>query len=255
MFIYKITNHVNGKVYIGQSVRPVEERWNRHKTDAISGRLDTHFARAIRKYGVDNFSIEVIDTAKTQAELTLKEHYWIGYYNAVNTGYNETDAMFKCGGNTYFSKTAEEVEVIKEKIRITKLGEKNPNSVKVKCRNSITGEEHHFNSAIDMQKFFKKDNHSFITNRVLGKTKVRYLGIWDIAYEDCEYNKDSLSKMKHGKSKSVFVKDLKTGEEKVFYSMADAEKELNYVSRKLYNIKRKKGNSFTIDNYIINIEA
>lgn len=87
MFIYKITNHVNGKVYIGQSVRPVEERWNRHKIDAISGRLDTHFARAIRKYGVDNFSIEVIDTAKTQAELTLKEHYWIGYYNAVNTGY------------------------------------------------------------------------------------------------------------------------------------------------------------------------
>lgn len=57
MWVYKITNIQNGKVYIGQSVRPISERWHRHITHAMSGVLDTHFARAIRKYGEESFTI------------------------------------------------------------------------------------------------------------------------------------------------------------------------------------------------------
>ena len=49
MEIYKITNKINGKVYIGQTIRPVEYRFNRHMNDALNNILDTHFARAIRK--------------------------------------------------------------------------------------------------------------------------------------------------------------------------------------------------------------
>lgn len=73
MYVYKITNKVNNKVYIGQSIRPIDERFNRHINDAVNYVLDTHFARAIRKYGKENFFIELIDTAETQEELTLKE--------------------------------------------------------------------------------------------------------------------------------------------------------------------------------------
>ena len=51
MWIYKITNIQNKKMYIGQTIRPIEERFKRHLNDAIKGNLDTHFARAIRKYG------------------------------------------------------------------------------------------------------------------------------------------------------------------------------------------------------------
>ena len=65
MFIYKISNSVNNKVYIGQTIRPIEERFARHINDAMNGVLDTHFARAIRLYGPDKFSIELIDTATT----------------------------------------------------------------------------------------------------------------------------------------------------------------------------------------------
>ena len=61
MYIYKITNLINQKIYIGQSIHPVEERLARHFQDAISERIDTHLARAIRKYGTENFIIEVID--------------------------------------------------------------------------------------------------------------------------------------------------------------------------------------------------
>ena len=126
MWIYKITNVQNNKVYIGQTIRPIQDRFHRHINDALNNILDTHFARAIRKYGKDNFIIEQIDQAQTQDELNKKEQYWIQYYNSVQNGYNETDAISKCGGNTYQSKTEKEMEVIKEKIRQTKLGAKNP---------------------------------------------------------------------------------------------------------------------------------
>lgn len=77
MWIYKITNIQNNKVYIGQTIRPIHDRFNRHINDAINNIIDTHFARAIRKYGKENFIIEEIDTATTQEELTEKEKYWI----------------------------------------------------------------------------------------------------------------------------------------------------------------------------------
>ena len=119
MFIYKITNKINGKIYIGQTIRPIQQRFNRHMNDAINNVIDTHFSRAIRKYGKDNFYIECIDKAKNQENLTQKEQYWIQKYNSTNPliGYNETDAINKCGGNTYKSKTKEELNVIKKKIR------------------------------------------------------------------------------------------------------------------------------------------
>ena len=90
MFIYKITNIKNNKPYIGQTIYAPIERWKRHCQDAMSNRLDTHFARAIKKYGKENFRLEVIDTAQTQKELTQKESYWIEYYNTYHNGYNAT---------------------------------------------------------------------------------------------------------------------------------------------------------------------
>ena len=98
MFIYKITNIQNNKSYIGQTINLPEERWKRHQQDALSNRLNTHFAQAIRKYGINSFKLEVIDTAKSNEELTLKESYWIKYYNTIENGYNETAAKEKCGG-------------------------------------------------------------------------------------------------------------------------------------------------------------
>lgn len=69
----------------------------------------------LEKYGKENFIIEQIDTAQTQDELNKKEQYWIQYYNSVENGYNETDAVSKCGGNTYQSKTEEEMKILKKK--------------------------------------------------------------------------------------------------------------------------------------------
>ena len=185
MWIYKITNIQNNKVYIGQTIRPIEQRFKRHLSDALNNILDTHFARAIRKYGKENFIIEQIDEAQTQDELNQKEQYWIKYYNSVNEGYNETDAISKCGGNTYQSKTEEEMEVIKEKIRQTKIGSKNPMARKIKRTNIITQEVDMFDTIINCAKACGIQNgKTSITTRLNGQVKSPYKKTWIFEYYD-----------------------------------------------------------------------
>lgn len=88
--IYKITNLVNGKIYIGQTRQSLRVRWNSHKSH--SKKNTTVIARAIRKYGHENFSIEIIDTAINENELNEKEGKYIALYQACdrNIGYNIT---------------------------------------------------------------------------------------------------------------------------------------------------------------------
>ena len=183
MWIYKITNIQNNKVYIGQTIRPVQDRLHRHINDALNNILNTHFARAIRKYGKDSFKIEIIDTAQTQDELNEKEQYWIRFYDSVKNGYNETDAICKSGGNTYQSKTEEEMEEIKEKIRQTKMGSKNPMARKIKRTNINTGEVEIFDTIISCaQACGIKNGKTSITTRLNGQIKSPYKNTWNFEY-------------------------------------------------------------------------
>ena len=185
MWIYKITNIQNNKIYIGQTIRPVQERINRHFNDALNNITDTHLARAIRKWGKDNFVYEIIDTAKTQEELNLKEQNYIRLFHATDDkyGYNETNAINKCGGNTYQSKTPEEMEIIKEKIRQTKMGNKNPMARKIKKINIITGEEEIYDTIISCAKSCGiNGGKTSISNRLNGKIKTPYKNTWIFEY-------------------------------------------------------------------------
>lgn len=187
MWIYKITNIQNNKIYIGQTIRPVEQRIHRHFNDALNNIIDTHFARAIRKYGEYSFVYEIIDTAETQEELTLKEQQYIRMYHSTDSryGYNETDAISKCGGNTYQSKTEEELEVIKEKIRQTKIGAKNPMARKIKRTNIITNEVDIFETVISCAKACGIQNgKTSITDRLNGKIKSPFKKTWIFEYYD-----------------------------------------------------------------------
>ncbi len=94
--IYKITNKINNKVYIGCS-KNIEHRWIAHKSESI---IDTNpqynysIHKAFRKYGLDNFSFEIIEILP-ENEIFEREKYWIKYYDSYNKGYNET-----LGGDT-----------------------------------------------------------------------------------------------------------------------------------------------------------
>jgi group I intron endonuclease len=89
--VYLITNLYDGKVYVGQTIRSVEERWQAHIAVARKGDDSSmHVVRAIRKYGPDNFTIEVLDTADSADSLNKKERQWISNYDSCNPdiGYN-----------------------------------------------------------------------------------------------------------------------------------------------------------------------
>lgn len=85
MIIYKITNKSNGKIYIGQTIRALKERWRCHKNSDSC----TYLHRAIKKYGAESFTVEQIDCAVNREELNLKEQHWIEHYNSIYpNGYN-----------------------------------------------------------------------------------------------------------------------------------------------------------------------
>ena len=59
-FIYKITNLINGKIYIGQTITSISQRMNRHYTNAKTNNHATGIDGAIKKYGRENFKVEEI---------------------------------------------------------------------------------------------------------------------------------------------------------------------------------------------------
>lgn len=98
-YIYKITNLVNGKVYIGQTTKTLEERYRRHLYLAQK-HTNRYLYDAMNKYGYENFEIKEIEEVSND-QLDEREIYWIAYYDSTNhdKGYNMT--IGGGGGNTW----------------------------------------------------------------------------------------------------------------------------------------------------------
>lgn len=115
MIIYKLTNGINGKIYIGLTTATLEKRLRQHHYGSRHG-ADRPLYRAMRKYGEDIFSAEAIDTAETLEELKQKEQYWIKYYDSYSKGYNATRGGDTSTKNTihYLKISLETGEILKE---------------------------------------------------------------------------------------------------------------------------------------------
>lgn len=88
--IYIITNSINDKVYIGQTIQSLKDRWYEHCRKACSkNEADMHIKRAIFKYGKENFNIKELEKC-TVKELDEREIYYISLYNSFAKGYNNT---------------------------------------------------------------------------------------------------------------------------------------------------------------------
>ncbi len=109
MFIYKITNKVNGKIYIGLDSGSISrgKRWSTHKgasKKVTQKSMIIH--KAMAKYGIDNFSYEIIEICESIDALKAAEAKWIDSFNSNNYkfGYNRT----KGGDNNWWSCASEE---------------------------------------------------------------------------------------------------------------------------------------------------
>ena len=95
--IYKITNKVNGKIYIGQTTSSFD---NRYKGNLQKNTHNIHLKRSIEKYGIENFEIDKeFKTAYSKDELDYLEKYYIIKFDSINNGYNLREG----GSNGKFS--------------------------------------------------------------------------------------------------------------------------------------------------------
>lgn len=104
MQIYKITNLVNNKIYIGKDTVSDKNYYG-------SGVL---IKRAIEKYGIKNFKKEIIEECVSNDELCLKEKYWIEHFNSTNLKIGYNISRGGDGGDTLSNNP--NLEIIKSKI-------------------------------------------------------------------------------------------------------------------------------------------
>ena len=97
MIIYKTTNLINGKFYVGKD--------ERNKPDYLGSGINLQ--RAIKKYGKENFIKETLEVCYTREELIEREKYWIKETKAQEIGYNIADGGW--GGNTYTEETRQRI--------------------------------------------------------------------------------------------------------------------------------------------------
>lgn len=115
--IYIITNNINSKVYIGQTIQTLENRWKAHCRNKCSrNEMNMHIKRAILKYGKQNFSITELERCKV-TELNEKEIYYIKLYNSYIEGYNSTK-----GGKSGTKELKLDIEQQQDCIELYKLG-------------------------------------------------------------------------------------------------------------------------------------
>jgi len=226
MIIYKSTNKVNGKIYIGQTTNSLETRIKNHIKESKKDNVRRPFLKAIKKYGVENFLFEIVDHADNLDELNEKEINCISEYNSIApNGYNITG-----GGQGKKLKTTKEFKkTISEGLKNSEKWQKilNSDEYKNKIKNNFIG----FNKG---KKFTKEHKDK----------------IW-------EGNKERILKYNKSTSKKWIIVDINnnieriTGKEEYFKNLGMDSGNMSRMANKLNKnkvIKRYNGYYCFINN-------
>ncbi len=123
--IYRIIRIKTGKCYVGQTTRTAAERFEDHKHCKTS-----YIGRAIRKHGVESFTLEVLEVCETREQLNERERFWIAFFNCRwPLGYNMTE-----GGEGNWERTPESIA------KMSRKGKRHANSSRKQIALSLTGE-------------------------------------------------------------------------------------------------------------------
>lgn len=170
MEIYKITNTLNGKIYIGKDTTSDPKYYG-------SGLL---IRRSINKYGIDNFTKEIIDITEDYNELSNKEIYWIKHFNSTNPeiGYNISEGGD--GGNTLSNHP--DLDIIRKKI-----SDNDPK--KGKTYEEAFGIE---KAKSYKEKLLKKIHNSILSQKAIEKNKKNWEEYWVKYTERCKFLKSEI---------------------------------------------------------------
>lgn len=160
-FIYKITNKVNGKIYVGKTHTTIEKRWKSHVWTSKRATTNSILHHAIRKYGEECFELTLLDEAVAKESLNEKECFWIAQLNARDTsiGYNIARGgdggvggpMFK--GHKHAKETRRQMSNSRRGINNSNFGNHRIMPEDEKAKHGVPGErngmfgKHHTNAA------------------------------------------------------------------------------------------------------------
>lgn len=210
--IYKYTNKINGKVYIGQTT---DER--QRKKDHRNSKVEDHFHRAIRKYGWDNFEYEVIfetlssDKDRLKYLLDTMEKYFIKKYDSHGKGgYNCTDGGGGCLGYLHSEETREKLSIAnrgkkrteetKRKISEARKGRKHTEEAKKKLSEINRGKRLSEDAKRKLSEAKKKPINQYTKDGVLICT---YKSLGDVAKQN-NWKRSNIGECARGKNKTAY---------------------------------------------------
>lgn len=210
MEIYKITNLVNGKIYIGKDTTSDKNYYG-------SGVL---IKKAIKKYGKNNFKKEILENCISNDELCEREKYWIEYFNStdLNVGYNISKGGD--GGDTLSN---------------------NPNlkNIKLKISNFRKGKKYEDILPLEKVIEYKKKLSIISSKRLKGKTLEDLHGV-----ERAKEIKEKLSNSQKNRQSKIpkKIKNTLTKEEKIFNNLKlkyEKIDDINLLKKRYFQFKRR----------------
>ena len=159
MYIYQITNTVNGKIYIGKTTKTIEERFRRHAYNA-NAKSQTHLHRAIRKYGTEAFTITELESGfNSEDDLNEAE---IRYISELSPHYNMTAGGDGTSGFNHYSET-------RKKISDAHMGKKLSEQTKRKLSEAFKGRKLSEETKIKISDASKRRKHSAESKRKMSE--------------------------------------------------------------------------------------
>ena len=254
MIVYKITNLINNKIYVGKTTKSINKRFSEHVKESKNLLSKRYLCSAIRKYGKENFSIETIQLCESIEKLNKSEIYWIKELNSkAPNGYNLTNGG---DGNNGYIFTDEG----REKIRMSLLGRICTESTRVKLHNSLKGrvvpKEEKIKISLSKKGTHLSEEHkNKIKNSILQSVKEGRINHVPSGKENPFYgkrhSKETIEKIKIKWSKKVVQYDLDMNLIKIWNSRKEAANELGIYSQAIcnnINNKRKQVSGFIFKN-------
>ena len=216
--IYKYTNRVNGKVYIGRTCQTLKQRAQRK---GIGYKNCVYFWRAIQKYGWNNFEGAILEDNLTAQEASQREIFWISTYDSTNRkiGYNIHDKE----NNDYDWK-------VRHKMSMSHIGKKQSKESIEKRRRNMP-DRHGKNNPMYGKKLSKERRaqiSEFLHNRIVSKETREKLRIANIGERNPMYGKHMSTKNKRARGRKVVNLDTK----EIFYTTMEAAAYYNLPYKK-----------------------
>lgn len=271
MIIYKITNKINGKVYIGKTEKSIEHRWKKHVWCAEK-KVNRYLYDAMNKYGYVNFSIEEIDHCADRVHLDEREKFWIMQYKSMDKrfGYNMQEGGH---GGTHCPETLARIGKLvsirnkghlvsketRKKLSVAHLGKKM--SLESRLKMSKTRKQKILSGEI-VPKLppikYGKDHHGFGKHHSAKTKKLLSKAMLGKTFEERIKDKDTILRMKAG------LRERFIGKNNPLYKDVDMDRVVRLIScgvnskvvAKIYRVCRvtilnkfKKKMGMTIDQY------